>query len=1054
MQTKGRRKSTFLLFLLKRNLFLYFLFFFAVQIEIAECFNWAQTAGELAQTNVIPQIPSINRPIFTSRWGHSTVVVNQTDLYRNDLSIEENSKRVESLIPKLVLLGGDDYTKDEDLDTFGGLRNDVWSMTLSLKASDWKLNPKTEKITSTLRWELVNKGHEPPLNQSFDDWIGCQEYFGESRDAKCLDPKIDTKVKENMWSPRRGHASIVFRDEIYVIGGRARDFEHVKGDQLVGGYHGNRYEASKSLKSYREGVSFRNDVWKSSNGGKSWSLVTLGCRDHQEDILLRTETWTDVNVYNSSSTESYTGSIGSVCQTSNDCYGDAVCKEVDGSVNNICVCPMFSGREHHSLSVQHRYFEREDGTIYSEDYLYLVGGFTNVRHDTCGNFACGDKGSYRVALDDVWVTNDGKHWVQLRKATLRKGDDGYYARGAHSSVMVQANKFRQRSTDKLWILAGEYVDAQDDISHFLNDVWSIHLETKPCCAYANDCGDEVEPLTQLSNRTCLPTFANWRREHNGSNYWSPRSGHVAVYEPPSSRNAFTDSIYLIGGKNATSLHSDLWSLDLVENDGWKKDFEDVQNQESIPIAVNGRGGVKASPHQFYYDSGTHLSKLSRPFLPLVPKEDVNMVATSPLSFPMIDENDVATLERNGIHTFSDLALANQRTILRLRGYDYPGIKPNVVKDVCYLRRLIQLFLDKCSVQKRFRDRNICKGSEFQQKCIEKEWDGCSPVQGFSYIDIHGIGDVEIPTDELSFVEDLETMFCKQIIEERFMSSGEFVGSKLFLMGGKGQETDSSRYSNVWFRDDDFPQAYFEKKTISKTSQSKFRFECNDDGVVFEYKIVDYSERLDVTPWMLVQKDEEVDISWLDSKKGGPGSGWYTIYVRAGTSRFSNSDLTSQKYSTANHLIPLVKPSGNRDIVYSSNNAYTWFYIQPLPWGKIFLFITLALTTAAAAVFEYRRREKRAALERYAKRERERRLKIKSMGTDGDWRQFYEKQALSSKKQFSSTRNLSTERSELRAKRRDRRSKREEKLLLLQGNDSDEDQVEDIPRRRRPKFKIR
>ncbi|GFH59666.1 hypothetical protein CTEN210_16142 [Chaetoceros tenuissimus] len=1030
MKLKKRRKSKSFLFLSNGNLILQSLLLFAVQIEIAECFNWVQTAGELAQTNVIPQIPSINRPIFTSRWGHSTVVVNQTDLYRNDLSIEENSKRVESLTPKLILLGGDDYTKDEDSDTFGGLRNDVWSMDLPSKASDWRLNPKIEKITSTLQWELVNKGHEPPLNQSFDDWIACQEYFGESRDAKCLDPEVNTNVEENMWSPRRGHASIVFRDEIYVIGGRVRDFEPVKGDQLVGGYHGNRYEANKSLESYRKSVSFRNDVWKSSDGGKSWSLVTLGCTDHQEDILLRTETWTDVNVHNSSSTESYTGSIGSVCQTSNDCYGDAVCKEVNGSANKVCVCPMFSGREHHSLSVQHRYFEKEDGTIYSDDYLYLVGGFTNVRHDTCGDFACGNKGSYRVALDDIWVTNDGKHWVQIREATSEKGDDGYYARGAHSSVMVQANKFRERNADKLWILGGEFVDAQNDISLFLNDIWSIHLETKPCCAYTNDCGDKVKPLTLLSNQTCLPTIANWTKEYHGTNHWTPRSGQVAVYEPPSSRNAFVDSIYIIGGKNSTSFHSDVWSLDLIENNVWKKDFDKITNQESVPIAVNGRGGLKANAHQFYYDSSTQLSKQTRPFLPLFPKEDEDMVAISPLVFPIIDENDLMTLKENGIHTFSDLALANQRTILRLRGYDYPGINPKTVKDVCYLRRLVQLFLDKCSVKKHFRDRKICKGSEFQQNCIEKEWDGCSPVEGYSYIDIHGIGDVEIPQKEPSFLEDLETMFCKQTIGERFMSSGEFVGSKLFLMGGKGQETDSSRYSNVWFRDNTFPKAYFAKKPKSKTSQSKFRFECNDDGVVFEYKIVDYSERLDVTPWMLVQKDEEVDISWLDSKKGGPGSGWYSIYVRA------------------------VKPSGNRDISYSSNNTYTWFYIQPLPWGKIFLFIALALFAAAAAVFEYRRREKRAALERYAKRERERRFKIKSMGTDGDWRQFYEKQALSSKKQFSSTRNLSTERSELRAKRRDRRSKREEKLLLLQGNDSDEDQVEDIPRRRRPKFKIR
>jgi hypothetical protein len=48
--------------------------------------------------------------MWSGRWGHATTVLNDTAAYRNDLSVEENSKRAIELIPKLLVLGGDDYT--------------------------------------------------------------------------------------------------------------------------------------------------------------------------------------------------------------------------------------------------------------------------------------------------------------------------------------------------------------------------------------------------------------------------------------------------------------------------------------------------------------------------------------------------------------------------------------------------------------------------------------------------------------------------------------------------------------------------------------------------------------------------------------------------------------------------------------------------------------------------------------------------------------------------------------------------------------------------------
>ena len=85
--------------------------------------NWAQLAGERAQTTVQPYIPqthhpytsatSAARPMWSARWGHTVVVLNQTSSYRNDLSIEENSERAMTWVPKLFVLGGDDYHMGE-----------------------------------------------------------------------------------------------------------------------------------------------------------------------------------------------------------------------------------------------------------------------------------------------------------------------------------------------------------------------------------------------------------------------------------------------------------------------------------------------------------------------------------------------------------------------------------------------------------------------------------------------------------------------------------------------------------------------------------------------------------------------------------------------------------------------------------------------------------------------------------------------------------------------------------------------------------------------------
>ena len=47
-------------------------------------------------------------PLWSGRWGHTVVVVNDT-VTKNYLSIEENSRRIKNLTPAILLMGGDDY---------------------------------------------------------------------------------------------------------------------------------------------------------------------------------------------------------------------------------------------------------------------------------------------------------------------------------------------------------------------------------------------------------------------------------------------------------------------------------------------------------------------------------------------------------------------------------------------------------------------------------------------------------------------------------------------------------------------------------------------------------------------------------------------------------------------------------------------------------------------------------------------------------------------------------------------------------------------------------
>ena len=889
----------------------------------------------------------------------------------------------------------------------GGFCNDVWYSEFgSEKQSTWTRDSRykvengiySHKIVrSGMTWHQVTPGREAPtvwpsgplLGQplSYYDWISCQDYFKEKyENEKCKreeDPVCQyycsqsaAQFKEyNMWSPRRGHAAAVANNALYVIGGRARESSSFNDAGLIGGVIGPRIETSKYQSTIREQIILKNDIWVSLDGsGKDWMLVTPGCKDQQEDIMVRTELWSR----NKPNAQKIVGSQEGTCEFSSDCYGDAKCRRIGGSSNKVCVCSMFAMREHHTVSIQNRHFRREDNSTFSEDYIIVVGGFTNVRRTFCNGKSCGSRGTYRLAMDDAWISNDGKSWVQIKPSLPTQN---FLGRGGHSSILIHANPFeKDKFHDKLWIFGGQTINTRTSKDEYLNDVWSVDLLTEPCCFFNDDCDLHSHPLKEGDIGTCVSNFSQWFQVVRNAS-WSGRSGHSLIHEPPSATNRFRNRVYLFGGKNDLGPLSDLWTWYPSDiGTEWMLDFASSQQYQlgtpGIPHLQQEKSkrlGLEEktpthSPYQFYFDLNSKLSYLKSVHLPLTSKmmdDSFHVPATDSL----LSNNDVIIFRKLGIISIADLAGASLRTILKLRGYDYPWMDKSIVSNVCYVKLLVDSFVEKCKVVKgAIPNENAPPIPESLTKEMRfaERWNGCSPLQGYTSINVHGLGQIPVPQSAEDIQYDLQEMHCRQTPQKRFMASGAFVDGKVLVLGGTGE--NSYLYKDTWSRDESFPQSSMAVRPKSYSSRSIFMFESNEDGVFqFEYKIFDAKERLDVTPWLVTTLSEGVDISWLDSKLGGPGSGLYTLYVRA------------------------IDPGGNKDFVFStSRNCYTWFYLQPLPWRVISGAICAGIIIVLAAYLEYRRRERKAALERYAERRKRRKFKLHAM-TDGgtkDWKEYY------------------------------------------------------------------
>ncbi len=828
-------------------------------------------------------------------------------------------------------------------------------------------------MISNMRWSEVTPGRMTPatwpngpklsLPMTNDDWIACQDsiisrvaYTHTLPDPSvCKDPPQfcynDVKApgchaqgmwkKDNMWSPRRGLGAAAANGKIFVIGGQAREYGRIDDSRLIGGLGGQkRIETVKDHSTVREDLVLKNDVWSSDDRGKSWKLVSPGCKDPQLDVLMRTELWS--RNHSNPLLPQFVGSINSNCVDSSDCYGVAECKALGNHGDKVCVCPMFSPRVHHSVTVQNRYYVDKNNALLSEAVLYVVGGFVNVKQAFCAKRSCGPTDGYRLAIDDAWMSIDGKNWIQIKPAFSNL--DPFRGRGSHATVVVYGENSSGNNTgnhvdrrDGLLIFGGETFHPHLDSSVYLNDVWRVDLPKEPCCIPTNKCSDDGT----VKNKSCLPKQSNWKLVSSKSK-WSARSGHTSVYEPRSLKNSYYHLIYLIGGFNADGAQSDVWMWNITSNE-WRCDF--------CPNA----GAENATAAFLSIDSS--LSEIKQVHLPSPGDYGDLFNFTTPSVSTIVNDNEISYMAQNGLQTIRDLATADLYSVLHLRGFTFPGSISRPVSGFCYLRAISIAIAKKCtsrstSIISKNATTTTCGRGGKSKPCTRGDWDGCNPIPGVTKVDVHGLGEVAVPQTQQNPSDVMEEIFCRQVPSGRSSGAAIFWNGKVILLGG----IDRSRnrlFRDVWARDDSNPQALITAKPANRSPQSQFYFDSTErDAAVFQYKLL--RDDSDIIPWTTTTKMAGASVAWLDDKQGGPGRGWYSLYVRA------------------------VKPSGNRDYAFSTqSNVYTWLYIPPFPWGAVSGYIILALVLVCAGWHGYRRRKKRRILQQFQLRKLKRKFRLRA-----------------------------------------------------------------------------
>ena len=1015
--------------LVSNILLLILLFSFSVpysHILVVDASNWAQASGPIQQITVFPSIPSPANKHWQNRFGHCTI-----------LYTKPNPDAGVAFLGKVFLIGGDtndgSFLKDQEAPGLvdnaweKGYKNDVWVMDGTIWTMKGDIRLRTEYrqkialVKSKLKWVQTSPGWHPEPGQTYEQWLSCTksisgQYFFPGNTSDNLYPsytdcplctpynpydRYNSYEKARMdiygsytqlingkrqmctrnlpkthFSPRRHHAGVFFKGYLYVMGGRAREFVQLSEDRSIGGIMGPIVQdaprvglnVDQKMTTQREAIVVKSDVWRSLDG-VSWELVTPGCKAPQASLLAA-----------GNKNQGKSGLQSMACTKRSDCYSIA-----EDCVLGTCQCLYWSPREQHSVAVH-------------GNFMYLSGGYATrlySRKSNCGPYACGDidASSYRNYMADLWRSPNGEIWELV-------SDGKFPGRGGHKMITVSLG-----GNNYLWIIGGRGGSNEGDKQlTYYNDMWS-------------------SPFFKADGT--FPGAGDWCRHDDpacsiyypGNISWSPRLGHSVDVEPPSPSNFQTMSIYLVGGTSESidtdghvnrTFYDDVWV--------WRPEItDDVWRQDFTPDALFSTGGGA----DFHYSNNTPALRY------ISPDSDVSLLQryTVPDKFgksstvlkrgfrlrqkPYLTDEKLAMLNSVGIKTVRDLATADVYTILKLRGFDYPQVPKEArlnFYDVCDARALAIAVVNKCTVDTDpmtlyagkknqpwhiipefsnnayiptsvgilWHDRknyNFLTAHVDDYPTLLSMYDGCTynPTLTDSTgrgPNIDGIGYVQQVRTVQDPNTDLQDLFCIQTPGARAYHSSIFFEERLYLFGGK--QSEQVFQGDTWYRDSKLPIARISDKPPTNTPYPIFSFTADEFGCVFEYKVWDPYHYTLVRPWTTVV--QKTDIGWLSWRKNGPGNGIYRLYVRA------------------------IDAAGNRDERYVMNqNVYEWFYVSPTPWDIIAQGVFGFLALCFFGYMEYRRRVKKAAMERYAMKRMRRKFKAMQRDIDGrsvDWRSLY------------------------------------------------------------------
>lgn len=251
--------------------------------------------------------------------------------------------------------------------------------------------------------------------------------------------------------------------------------------------------------------------------------------------------------------------------------------------------------------------------------------------------------------------------------------------------------------------------------------------------------------------------------------------------------------------------------------------------------------------------------------------------------------------------------------------------------------------------------------------LTETWDGCEyipAIEGLFGPNVDGLGNVEQILSVRDPRRELAELFCLQTPGPRAYHAAVSFEERLYLFGGK--QSESVFHADTWYREPKLPVATILRKPRSRTPDPIFSFGADKPGVYFEYRVWDPVHYKELRPWTEVVG--KTNIGWLNWREGGPGNGKYTLYVRA------------------------IDAANNRDERFiDGQNVYEWYYVSPIPWDIIMMVIGSFIGLCIIAYMEYRRRVKKAAMERYAMKRMRRKFKAMQRDINGkavDWRTLY------------------------------------------------------------------